>query len=110
MKNDSETSLKMKGGTVPVPPDRPCAKRDDNVVHVQELSYPVQELYYFYKLSHSGGAKAAGVKPPMSVHVKKNISPEPFLLFLIGIITVSRFFIENCLTQQQSQRDVLIRL
>jgi hypothetical protein len=42
---------------------------------------------------------------------KKNISPESHFSFsLIGIITVSRVFMENCLTQQQLQRDVLIRL
>jgi hypothetical protein len=43
--------------------------------------------------------------------LKKNISPEShFSFYLIGIITISHLFMENCLTQQQLQRDVLIRL
>ncbi len=39
----------MREGTVPVPPYRPCAESDDNVLHDLELS-------------HLGGAEAAGVK------------------------------------------------
>jgi len=41
---------------------------------------------------------------------KKTFLQSHFCFFLIGIITVSRLFMENCLTQQQLQRDVLIRL
>jgi len=41
----------MEEGTVPIPPYRPCAESDDDVLPVQEVS-------------HLGGAEAAGVKPP----------------------------------------------
>jgi hypothetical protein len=41
----------MMKGAVPVPPNRPCAYRDNDVVPVQVVS-------------HFGGAKSAGVKPP----------------------------------------------
>ena len=54
----------MKEGTVPVPPDRPWAERDDNVVPVQELNYPVQELYYFYKVIAFGGSQSGGGETP----------------------------------------------
>jgi hypothetical protein len=41
----------MMEGTVPVPPCRPLAYRDDDVLPVQELS-------------HFGGGESAGMKPP----------------------------------------------
>ena len=49
---------------VPVPPYRSCAYRDDDVLPVQ-------------KLSHFGGAKAAGVKPPGVFVLVLGSSTEP---------------------------------
>jgi hypothetical protein len=43
----------MKEGKVPVPPHRPCAESDDNVV-------PVQELSHFLR-SRSGGVETSVV-------------------------------------------------
>ncbi len=44
----------MKEGTEPVPPCRPCAESDDNVVPVQELS-------------HFGGGRSGRGETPLSV-------------------------------------------
>jgi len=76
----------MKEGTVPVPPDRPCAERDDNVVPVQELNYPVQELYYFSKLSHSGEPKRRGWNPHECSCLKKHFSRAIFAFFWLGLL------------------------
>ena len=54
-----------KVGAVPVPPYRPCADCDDNVLPVQMVS-------------HLGGAQSGGGETPVSVQVFLNISPEPF--------------------------------
>ena len=45
----------MKEGTVPFPPHRSCAERDDDVAPVQlmrylfRLKYPVQALNYLFR-------------------------------------------------------------
>jgi len=55
----------MTGGTVPVPPCRSCAYRDDVVL-------PVQVVSHFL-----GEREAAGVKPPREFSLELSISPEP---------------------------------
>jgi len=52
----------MKEGTVPVPPNRPCADRDADVVPVQDLLFRICST--FSGVIAYGGAEAAGVKPP----------------------------------------------
>ena len=53
---------------MPVPPDRPCADRDDYILPVRGLS-------------HFWGATAAGVKPRERLCLFLGITPEPFFVY-----------------------------
>ena len=48
----------MKEGTVPVPPNRPCAERDDDVITFSGVVVPFLELHYLFGRYRTGGAPA----------------------------------------------------
>ena len=55
----------MKEGPVPVPPHRPCAYSDDNVLPVQELSH--------LRVSRSGGGETPADRSGFTEHFLRAI-------------------------------------
>jgi hypothetical protein len=68
----------MTEGTVPVPPYRPCAYRDDDVLPVQELS-------------HFGGSRSGGGETPLSVQLAIEHFYRAHIFYISGNTRFPRF-------------------